>query len=107
MPKAGGVAALPVLQHGFRPFFLRGAAWAALALFLWLAVLAGGLALPTAMERLAWYRHELLFGYLAAVIAAFLLTPSRPCSAETSFALTVNSTCPPADVIWPTGQKGP
>jgi uncharacterized protein involved in response to NO len=64
----------PFLRHGFRPFFLLGALWAAFALFAWLAVLAGGLVLPTAMEPSAWHRHELLFGYLAAVIAAFLLT---------------------------------
>jgi uncharacterized protein involved in response to NO len=64
----------PVLQHGFRPFFLLGALWAATVLALWLAVLAGAFALPTAMDPLAWHRHEMLFGYLAAVIAAFLLT---------------------------------
>jgi len=65
---------LPVLQHGFRPFFLLGALWAALALSLWLAALAAGLDLPTAMEPLAWHRHELLFGYLVAIVAAFLFT---------------------------------
>jgi uncharacterized protein involved in response to NO len=37
-------------------------------------VLAGALDLPTALDPLAWHRHEMLFGYLAAVIAAFLLT---------------------------------
>src|SRR5215217_5751687 len=64
----------PVLQHGFRPFFLLGALWAALALSLGLAALAAGLDLRTAMEPLAWHRHELLFGYLGAIIAAFLFT---------------------------------
>lgn len=63
----------PVLQHGFRPFFLLGAVWAVLALALWLTALAGA-TLPTAMEPLAWHRHEMLFGYISAVIAAFLLT---------------------------------
>ncbi|MEK0084191.1 NnrS family protein [Benzoatithermus flavus] len=63
----------PVLQHGFRPFFLLGAVWAVLALALWLSALAG-VTLPTAMEPLAWHRHEMLFGYISAVIAAFLLT---------------------------------
>jgi uncharacterized protein involved in response to NO len=63
----------PVLQHGFRPFFLLGAVWAALALGLWLASLAGA-SLPVAMDPLAWHRHEMLFGYISAVIAAFLLT---------------------------------
>lgn len=64
----------PVLQHGFRPFFLLGALWAAAALGLWLAALAGALALPSALEPVAWHRHEMLFGYLAAIVAAFLLT---------------------------------
>jgi uncharacterized protein involved in response to NO len=63
----------PVLQHGFRPFFLLGAVWTALGLALWLAAL-GGAVLPTAMEPLAWHRHEMLFGYISAVVAAFLLT---------------------------------
>lgn len=74
MAKGRDTLALPVLQHGFRPFFFLGALWAAFALFLWLGALAGGLALPTALDPVAWHRHELLFGYLAAVIAAFLLT---------------------------------
>jgi uncharacterized protein involved in response to NO len=64
----------PVLQHGFRPFFFLGALWAALALFLWLGALAGAVTLPTAMDPAAWHRHEMLFGYLAAIVAAFLLT---------------------------------
>jgi len=64
----------PFLQHGFRPFFFLGALWAALALFLWLGVLAGALSLPTGMDATAWHRHEMLFGYLSAIIAAFLLT---------------------------------
>jgi uncharacterized protein involved in response to NO len=63
----------PVLQHGFRPFFLLGASWAFLALTLWLAALAGAV-LPTAMEPLAWHRHEMLFGYVAAVVAGFIMT---------------------------------
>lgn len=63
----------PVLQHGFRPFFWLGALWAAGGLALWLAVLGGSM-LPIAMDPLAWHRHEMLFGYLAAIVAAFLLT---------------------------------
>jgi uncharacterized protein involved in response to NO len=74
MPRAETARRPPILQHGFRPFFLLGALWAALALFLWLAALAAGLDLPTAMEPLAWHRHELLFGYVGAIVAAFLLT---------------------------------
>lgn len=63
-----------VLSFGFRPFFLLGAVWAALAMALWVPMLAGKLALPTAFDPVAWHAHEFLFGYLAAIIAGFLLT---------------------------------
>lgn len=63
-----------VLSFGFRPFFLLGAVWAALAMALWVPMLAGKLALPTAFDPVTWHAHEFLFGYLAAIIAGFLLT---------------------------------
>lgn len=64
----------PVLRGGFRPFFLGGALWATIALACWLAVLAGWFSLPSAMDSLIWHRHEMLFGFVGAVIAGFLLT---------------------------------
>ena len=67
-------AAPPFLRGGFRPFFFLGPAWAVIALTLWLANLAGGLALPSAFEPLIWHRHEMLFGFVGAIIAGFLLT---------------------------------
>ena len=63
-----------VLSFGFRPFFLLGALWAALAMGLWVAMLAGRLTLPTAFDPVSWHAHEFLFGYLGAIIAGFLLT---------------------------------
>jgi uncharacterized protein involved in response to NO len=63
-----------VLSFGFRPFFLIGAIWAGLAMALWVAMLAGWLALPTAFDPVSWHAHEFLFGYLGAIIAGFLLT---------------------------------
>lgn len=63
-----------ILTVGFRPFFLLAGLWAALAMALWLAVLAGALALPTAFDPVAWHAHEFLWGYLGAVAAGFLLT---------------------------------
>jgi len=64
----------PVLRGGFRPFFFLGALWAVMVVALWVAAMAGAITLPTALDPLAWHRHEMLFGYLAAVIAGFLLT---------------------------------
>ena len=69
------MAASPAfLRGGFRPFFFGGPAWAVVALALWIVVLAGAVALPSAFDPLAWHRHEMLFGFVGAVIAGFLLT---------------------------------
>jgi uncharacterized protein involved in response to NO len=35
---------------------------------------AGKVTLPTAFDALAWHRHEMLFGFVGAVISGFLLT---------------------------------
>jgi len=64
----------PILRGGFRPFFLGGALWALVVVALWILALGGTVTLPTAFDSLAWHRHEMLFGYLGAVIAGFLLT---------------------------------
>ncbi|MCV6597981.1 MAG: NnrS family protein [Mangrovicoccus sp.] len=59
---------------GFRPFFFSAAIWAVLSMALWLALLSGDLSLPGQGDIFAWHAHELLFGYLAAPLAGFLLT---------------------------------
>jgi uncharacterized protein involved in response to NO len=64
----------PVLRGGFRPFFFLGALWAMIVVALWMLALAGTITLPTYLDPLAWHRHEMLFGYLGAVIAGFLMT---------------------------------
>ncbi|MFP4295817.1 MAG: NnrS family protein [Halothiobacillaceae bacterium] len=63
-----------ILTYGFRPFFFGASVWAALALVLWVPMLAGRLDLPTAFDPVAWHAHEFLFGYLGAVVSGFLLT---------------------------------
>jgi uncharacterized protein involved in response to NO len=67
-------ASHPFFRGGFRPFFFAGAAWALIALCLWICSLLGEITLPTAMEALAWHRHEMLFGFVGAIIGGFLLT---------------------------------
>lgn len=59
---------------GFRPFFLGGALWAALAVPLWLFLYHGSLIAPTALPPAIWHAHEMIYGYGAAVVAGFLLT---------------------------------
>jgi uncharacterized protein involved in response to NO len=67
-------ASHPFFRGGFRPFFFGGAAWAVIALTLWICSLTGEISLPTALDPLAWHRHEMLFGFVGAVIGGFLLT---------------------------------
>ena len=59
---------------GFRPFFLGAAAFAAAALPLWVWALATGGAAVPAGDPLSWHIHEMIFGYVGAVLAGFLLT---------------------------------
>jgi uncharacterized protein involved in response to NO len=63
-----------LLSYGFRPFFLLGAAWAAFGVLLWMPQYFGELTLPIAMAPRDWHVHEMLYGYVAAVAAGFLLT---------------------------------
>ncbi len=63
-----------LFSYGFRPFFLGAAAWSAIAILLWIPQYFGDLTLPTAVGALDWHIHEMLYGYVAGVIAGFLLT---------------------------------
>lgn len=63
-----------ILSYGFRPFFLAAGIWAAFAMAVWLPMLAGRLELPTAFGPIEWHAHELLYGFVPAAIAGFLLT---------------------------------
>ena len=68
-------ARLPaVLDYAFRPMFLAAGSWAVIALALWLAMFLGYLQLPTRFDPLAWHVHEMLFGFVMAAVAGFLLT---------------------------------
>lgn len=67
----------PIALFGlsFRPFFLAGAVYALLAIPLWIAAFLGYIpAWQPSGGWLAWHRHEMLFGFSAAIIAGFLLT---------------------------------
>jgi uncharacterized protein involved in response to NO len=63
-----------ILSYGFRPFFLCGAIWATLVVAVWQPVLAGLLSLPTVFSPIEWHVHELVYGYVPAIVAGFLLT---------------------------------
>ena len=71
----GRVAAMPpILQYGFRPFFFSAALYAAFAVPFWVWTYVGGPAPEGAFTGVAWHAHEMIFGYLGAVLAGFILT---------------------------------
>lgn len=70
-PRAPGI---PVLQAGFRPFFLAAGVQAALMVPVWLVIWLGGIDLGLGYAPTLWHGHEMLFGFGSAAVAGFLLT---------------------------------
>ncbi|HMM14369.1 MAG TPA: NnrS family protein [Parvibaculum sp.] len=63
------------LSGGFRPFYLCGALYAALAVPFWVLFLHGIVAPGGApLEPLYWHAHEMIFGFLGAIVGGFILT---------------------------------
>lgn len=65
---------MPLLRYGFRPFFLGAGLAAMLLIPWWAASYAFGVSLGTAWPPTLWHGHEMLFGFIVAAIAGFLLT---------------------------------
>lgn len=62
-----------ILSYGFRPFYLLGALYAGLAVIIWLPVHTGAMPAFGLFSGRDWHVHELLYGYLTAVVAGYLL----------------------------------
>jgi len=73
IPRTQPYSGPAILSYGLRPFFLLGAFYAAISILLWLPILTGLLALPSTFTPRDWHVHEMLYGYLPAVIAGYLL----------------------------------
>ncbi len=65
---------LALFSYGFRPFFLLGSIYAGLAILVWLPLFHGEITLTSAFAPRDWHVHEMLFGYLPAVVTGFLFT---------------------------------
>lgn len=59
---------------GCRPFFLAAALWAACAIPLWMVAFTTGVALPSRFAPMGWHIQAMLFGFVPAAVAGFLLT---------------------------------
>jgi len=63
-----------VFSYGFRPFFLGASLFAGVAIPVWILVLAGVGDSTFLYPARDWHVHEMVFGFLPAVITGFLLT---------------------------------
>ncbi|MBS8241100.1 NnrS family protein [Marinobacter lipolyticus] len=73
-PVAATASVGQLFGYPFRIFFLSMTLLALLAIPLWVLQVSGVVTLPLAMPGLFWHQHEMLFGFLSAAIAGFLLT---------------------------------
>jgi uncharacterized protein involved in response to NO len=62
------------LSYGFRPFFLCAALFGGMAVPAWVLIVAGVSNPAFLYAPRDWHVHEMLFGFLPAVMAGFLLT---------------------------------
>ncbi len=72
--KSGAASVGQLFSYPFRIFFLSMTLLALLAIPAWVMQITGVIQLPLAMPGLLWHQHEMLFGFLSAAIAGFLLT---------------------------------
>lgn len=65
-------------RDAFRPFYLGGSIFAALAIFIWLSTWFHGFIPPAPpIAPLLWHMHEMVYGFAAAIIIGFLFTAAR------------------------------
>jgi uncharacterized protein involved in response to NO len=59
------------LELAFRPLYLLGIAWAliAIGIWVWAPQIIGG-----PLQSIAWHAHEMLWGFIATIAVAFLMT---------------------------------
>lgn len=67
-------SSLPFLRLAFRPFFMLGALFSMLCVALWASAFSGAVQLDVYGGILWWHMHEMLFGFVSAIVAGFLLT---------------------------------
>lgn len=62
------------LSLGFRPFYIAGAAYAAISVPLWVASIFGLVEINGPLEGVLWHSHELIFGFAVVILVGFLFT---------------------------------
>jgi uncharacterized protein involved in response to NO len=63
-----------LLSYGFRPFFLLGAIYSGLAIVVWVLMVQGQVELTSVFVPRDWHVHEMLYGFVPAIVTGFHLT---------------------------------
>jgi uncharacterized protein involved in response to NO len=77
---------LSLFDYGFRPNFLAAGVAALLLVPLWALSFSFGIPLGTRWPPTLWHGHEMVFGFVAAAIAGFLLTAVPSWTGRRGFA---------------------
>ena len=77
---------MPLFRLAFRPFFLGGAIYSILALSLWGVFWITGLNWVPYGGWIWWHAHEMLYGFVVAIMAGFLLTAVKNWTGQDSIA---------------------
>lgn len=65
---------MAMLGHPFRAFFLATGIYAVVVMLGWIAFLFLGMPIPLGMAPVQWHSHEMLYGFVTAATAGFILT---------------------------------
>lgn len=63
-----------ILAYGFRPFFILSAGYAAFTVLIWAGFWYDLAGLPARIPATQWHAHEMIFGFISAALAGFMLT---------------------------------
>jgi uncharacterized protein involved in response to NO len=74
MPAQAAKRRFALFDYGFRPFFLLSGCYALLVVPIWLYRFAHAAAPFGALPAMYWHSHEMIYGFVMAAIAGFLLT---------------------------------
>lgn len=75
-----------LFSYGFRPFFLLGGAYALIMIPWWVYRFAHANAAFGGLPAMYWHAHEMIYGFVMAAIAGFLLTAVPSWTGERGFA---------------------
>lgn len=83
--RKAGPAWVP-FAYGFRPFFLLAGVYAIVAVLAWLWIWRDGSWPLASLPPQYWHGHEMIFGFIGAAIAGFLLTAVPSWTGRKGFA---------------------